>query len=250
MARVTQTEAYWRDEYTVTPEDEAALLDFFLEQGKPLTLKTIANFLLRRRVEDESPSAEGSGTYAPTDHFEVGTRLIFPQLEGAIGEVVAVRPGENERYGEFEVIRVRLHGQKEEREFATGLSNFRLRSTIAELQPRRSAQELFEEYGGYVMEAAEYGLETSGSFAAFGPHWLPTAMLVPFHEGHFNIAEAMIDVVGSPLSPDELLTELPVQDGATSGMKRFSLNYALSRQKNFVNIGTAIDPKWQLRDRN
>jgi hypothetical protein len=75
---------------------------------------------------------------------------------------------------------------------------------------------------------------------------LPRALLVEIHEGHLNIAEAMIDMVGSSLSPQELLPELEIASNLSDAIKTFSLNYVLAQDNRFKNVGSELEPKWEL----
>jgi hypothetical protein len=246
MARVAQTEEYWRDDFTIEPRDETTLQEYLLQHGTPLTTDEIAHYLMDRQLSPVKRARRGgNGAYAPTESYEVGDELTFPLLDGLVGEVVESRPGRNERYGEFSVIRVRFDELGEAREFATGLREGVLQmagSAESWMEP----EEIVARFSPYVQETVEETLGKSDSFVRFGPYWLPRLMLVDFHEGHRNIAEAMIDITGEAMTPVELLTEIPVEDEASSEVKQFSLNYALSRDARFTNVGTALNPRWFL----
>lgn len=248
MPRATQTEEFWRDEFDVREADETALQEFFIQQGKPLPADAIARQLMERRVGTiRRGSAGDNGSYSPTSQYEVGQTIAFPLLDQGSGEVVGIRPGENDRYGSFDVIQVRFDGEEKAREFATNLDNYTLGMPGESQEPELSAEELYALYGPYVLESAEWALSRSANFTRLAGQWLPTVMLVTFHEGHLNIADAMIDVIGEPMGADELLPELSVEEEASDEVKRFSLNHALSRDSRFVNNGTEEQPRWFLR---
>lgn len=243
MAKKPKNESYWRDSFSVTEEEELALQTHFEDQGAPMRLHAIARFLVAQQLEEDATA--NAGVYTPQDRYEAGQKLTFPALDGTVGEVLEVRPGNNPRYGDFEVITVRLKGEKQKREFAAGAENLHLHGNNA-LAPRLSEEEIFTNFGDVIEETTLAALEDSGDYVMLGTEWLPRALLVEFHEGHRNIAEAMIDMVGAPLSTEELLPELEVDSTKSTAIKRFSLNYALGQDNRFKNLGNESEPKWDL----
>lgn len=244
MAKTPKNETYWRDSFSVTEEDDMTLQSYFEDQGAPLSLDAIAHFLVQQQVADEAIA--NAGVYAPQEHYEVGQKLTFPPLNGAVGEVVGVRPGNNPRYGDFEVIAVQFAGQKSTREFVAGTQTIRLHGGDNAMAPRLSEAEIFAQFGEVIEETVLAALEDSGEYVTNGNEWLPRAMLVNFHAGHLNIAEAMIDMVGSPLTPEELLPEMEVQSSLPVAAQRFSLNHALGQDPRFKNVGNDATPQWHL----
>jgi hypothetical protein len=248
MARATQTEDFWRDEFDILPEDESALQEHFIQQGTPLTTDEVARFLMERRLlgKKKRRSGETGRKYDPTERYEVGESIIFPALAGEVGEVVGMREGQNERYNQFQVLQVHFAELEAQREFAAELEA--APSRLAQLgdEPLLDADELYERFGGYVRDIADHALEASGSFINQGASWLPQFMLVALHEGHANIAEAMIDITSEAMPTAEVLKELPVTEEATDAVKQFSLNHLLSRDPRFVNVGTEEQPVWHL----
>jgi hypothetical protein len=246
MARETQTEEYWRDDFTITPADENTLQEYFLQQGSPLSTQEIATYLMERQLSAGKRARRASkSTYAPTETFEVGAELTFPLLDGQVGEVVGTRAGRNPRYGEWNVIQVRFDDSYPTREFAVGLQEGILQSA-GTAEPWLEPDEIVARFSPYVRETVEETLGKSSNFVRLGAAWLPRLMLVDFHEGHRNIAEAMIDITGEPMSPAELLTEIPLDEDGSDDLKQFSLNYALTRDERFSNVGTDAEPRWFL----
>jgi hypothetical protein len=243
MAKKPKNENYWRDSFSVTEEEELALQTYFDDKGTPMSLDAIARFFVAQQLEEDATA--NAGIYTPQDKYEVGQKLTFPALEGAVGEVVEVRPGNNPRYGDFEVIKVQLKGEKQKREFAAGAEGIQLRGDHA-LAPRLSEAEIFANYRDSIEETSLAALEDSGDYVTNGREWLPRALLVDIHEGHLNIAEAMIDMVGSSLTSQELLPELEIESNTSEAIKTFSLNYVLAQDNRFKNVGSELEPKWEL----
>ncbi len=245
MARATQTEAFWRDEFSITDDEELALQDYFLEAAKPRSVEEVSRFLVQRHTAADQPAGP-VGQYQPNEKYEAGQLLVFPTLDGQTGEVVGVREGNNPRHGNFDVIEVALKGEDSPRSFVAGLENFRIRGASDALSPLLSSEEIFANYGQYVVETVQYLFEDSDDYVEYHNMWLPRGMLIEFHEGYLNIAEAMIDMVAGSLTTDELLTEMEVSGEASPVLKQFSLNYALETDPRFTNNGTVDAPVWSL----
>lgn len=247
MPRATQTEEFWRDDYSLTEQDESDLQEYFLQRGIPLSPDEIARQLVVGKVGDGGQGDGASnGQYSPIHRYEAGQKVSFPSLEGEMGEILETRAGHNPTHGAFTVLRVRFAARNETREFASEVQDFVLREVGESNEPLLSAAEIYERFGPYVLESVEWALSRSRNFVRYGGRWLPTLMLVTFHEGHLNIADAMIDVMGTAMTPIELLTEMPASEEAGDEVKRFSLNHTLARDKRFVNQGTDEQPHWYL----
>lgn len=247
MAKAVFTEEFWRDRFTINEKDETALQEYFLQESKPLTTEAIARHLMYRLLDQQGRSGGGGSGYHPAAQYEVGDELTFPALDDASGKVVAVRDGENDRYGPFRVIEVQFNGSDSTREFASEFADLDNRYAGGGDEPPMSHEEAVELFQPYAEETVEATLENSDAFVQFGAYWLPRLMLVNFHEGHCNIAEAMVDITGEPMPTGDLLTEIPVEEQANDTIKRFSLNHALGQDERFVNSGTAEEPLWFLK---
>lgn len=247
MSRVTETEKFWRDDFTVTPDEEVDLQEYYLKHNQPMSLSEVTRYLMERQHRGRLEAHKASkGSYRPTGSYELGDLLMFPSLEGEVGEVIATRTGENKRYGSFQVIKVRFDRRGESREFATELSTANSHLLEAVEEPPMSLDDLFARFAALAQEEVEAALEASDNFVCFGGLWLPKMMLITFHEGHANIAEAMIDIMGEPLPASELLKEIPITDESSEAIRRFSLNYQLSQDARFTNVATDDSPLWYL----
>ncbi|MGB0386475.1 MAG: hypothetical protein ACPGWR_16815 [Ardenticatenaceae bacterium] len=246
MARVTQTEKFWREDFTITVADEIELQEYFFQKNTALHINDIVRLLMEWRLSGASPETEvSSNKYDPTSSYQTGQKMYFSSLDGAVGEVMTIRDGMNDRYGTFRVMQVYFPKRKETREFAIELNDFEVRGN-GESQPALTPEDLYNRYGRYIRQSAELELGGSPNFVHLAEQWLPTIMLVNFHEGHCNIADAMIDIMGVPMSTAELLTEMPIPQHANREVKLFSLNYAFTKDKRFNNVGTDEQPLWFL----
>jgi hypothetical protein len=243
MAKTPKTETYWRDTFSVTEEDDLALQQYFSEHGAPLPLSAIARVVVQQQLAADASA--NAGHYDPQGTFRKGETLIFPRRNNAVGEVVSVRDGQNPRYDDFQVIGVRFEGQKAVREFVANAPSIQLRGGNGSSAPRLSENEIFARYEATILETTQAALEDSGEYATDGDLWIPQALLPTIHEGHLNIAEAMIEMVGSSLTSADLLPELDIADGDTP-INRFALNQALRDDARFSNAGSADAPAWTL----
>lgn len=250
--RRTQSETFWKKEFAVDSDDLEHLYNLFLEHGSPRTIQELTVALIEGRCQREEATIRrelARGTvYQPQANYALGEQVVFPALDFAVGTVVGDREGHNPEYGDFRVIRVRLEGQEGEREFAAQLQqSHRLNLTPEAENHLWSAEVLYKHYGATVQQQLLDHLSAGTEFAHFGDQWLPHVALVEVHVGHRNIAEAVLDVNNRPMSSDELLREIDLSTDASLSAQLFSLNYTLSRDSRFDDVGYEGQVLWFLR---
>lgn len=250
--RRTQSKTFWETEFTVDESDLEHLYNLFLEDESPRTIQELTLALIEGRCRREEAALRrelARGTlYQPRNSYSLGEQIVFPALNFAVGTVVGEREGHNPEYGDFKVIRVRLEGEETEREFAAELDQpHRLNLTPEAENQQASAKELYQRYGSIVQQKLLDYLSTETEFAHFDDRWLPKMTMVQVHVGHLNIAEAVLDVNNQPMSPEELLPQLDLPTDANPEARLFSLNYALSQDTRFDNVGYGDKVLWYLR---
>ncbi len=259
IKRNTQRAKYWQEKFSVTDEDLEHFYDLIIDNGKPCTIGDLALALVRSRCQKEEETikaelAKGS-PFQPKDHYELGQKLIFPVLDYALATVVKVRPGHNPEHGDFQVIEVQFEDSGEIREFASELQTpHKLNredgeSALLQMEGLDSPEELYHRYGPNIKSKLLERLSDSAGldFVCFGGEWFLKSLMADIHVGHLNIAEAMLDVNGGPLSGQELLKELELPVEIEPAIKIFSLNYALSQDERFDDVGTDEQVLWFLR---
>jgi len=255
----TQTQSYWQDEFAVTQEDIEFIYSLLIETGTPLLSDEIARALIEERVEKEINqirlNLKRGRIYQPRDEYKVGDGIVFPALDGKFGVVVAERPGYNPEYGDFTVIQVQIEGENKAREFASRLTAPHKQNrgdsadAILASLSNASSDEIFALYGRLIQQKVEQALFSSDNldFVRFGKAWYLKGLLADVHIGHRNIVEAVLDVNGAPLGPEELLRQIDLPPDIPAEARLFSLNYALEHDERFVDVGADDRVLWFLR---
>ncbi|MBC7263574.1 MAG: hypothetical protein H5T64_04350 [Chloroflexi bacterium] len=249
----TQRAEYWQ-EFAVHDEDLVHLYEWLTSDGQPHTLDELALQVVEQRCRDEEESlakeVERGRIYQPESEYQVGETLVFTALDYAVGEVIAVRPGDNPAYGDFSVIAVRMKPHGEVREFAANFKPPHALNRAAERQAAGSREvspsQLYQMYGEVVRGHLVKALRADPEFVHWDHMWFLRSAMPEVTIGHLNIAEAMIDMAGKPLPPQEILAELDFPAGTKPAAQLFALNYALSRDERFTDIGTSDKPLWFL----
>ena len=257
IERKIQTEAFWHQEFAVTDQDMADLEELFLEEHRPMTVSELARSLVVSYCQREESLIQrqlAKGTvYRPNASFEIGEQLVFPHLEFALGTVVSVRDGHNPEYDDFKVVSVKFDDGKQgkQREFAAELKEphklaFSNESSWAEALVL-SPDFLWDSYGKVVSARLVERFQSESDLVHFRGQWLPKDMAVDVHIGLLNIAEAMLDMQGHPLPPQQLLSELDLPKEVPERVKVFSLNTVMSQDKRFGDVGDDQQVVWGLR---
>lgn len=254
IQRKTQTAEYWQ-EFVLSPADIEFLQNLLLDAEQPISTHVLAEALIGEhcRREEAALRAELSrGTiYQPKKRFAVGETVLFPALDFRLGEVVAVRPGVNPEYGEFEVITVDFGPDRRQRSFAAGLTApHKLNVNTPELLITGSAEppaRLLATVAAALPAALRAQLARQPDFAVFEDRWLLRSLLADIHVGHLNIAEAAIEMRGAPVETAALLADLDLPAGIKPDVLAFSLNSALSADGRFDQVGPGETRCWVLR---
>lgn len=259
LQRPTQTAAFWRDQFEVTADDVEFLYQYLLDHQTPMRLDELAialitEYLRRENARIEQELSKGA-IYMPKQRYQLGQKVVFPAMEFAVGEVIGVRPGQNPEHGDFEVIKVRFPDRQKPLEFAAALpGSHRLNEVNGDRllhdDSLLSAEEIYQLYKTDIDESLLFALEESDRSSAFvqvDNQWLLADMLAEVHIGHLNIAEAMIEMQGKPLSADELLNEVDLDSNVSRPMRVTSLNYAMGKDERFARLNAPNGVVWFLR---
>jgi hypothetical protein len=254
IQRKTQSSSYWAD-YVIGSEDLQYLSTLLVEDELPRSTQELSQALVRHHARQEEALIEralSEGTpYRPKRSYEVGERVVFPTLDYRAGEVVNVRPGHNPEYDPFKVIEVAFD-EGEAREFAAEFENGHplneKTATAIDAEDLRSPEELASLHGPKLADRLEERLESEPDFIRLADKWFRRDLLVDVHEGHLNLAEAVLDVAGGgPLPTEALLGDVELPEEISPQLRVFSLNYALQQDQRFDEVGPSGQVLWYLR---
>ncbi|MCB0045188.1 MAG: hypothetical protein KDD92_07160 [Caldilineaceae bacterium] len=259
LQRPTQTAAFWRDQFEVTSDDLEFLYNLLLDAQAPKSREDLAvalagEYLRRENATIETELAKGD-IYLPKESYAEGQTLVFPALDFAVGDVLSVRDGQNPEHGKFDVIAVQLAGEDAPREFAAALQTpHRLSegggNVLLDDGALLSAEEIYSLYNDDIDDSLLFALEEGSrreDFVEVEAQWLLADMLAEVHIGHLNIAEALIEVAGHPLSAQTMLGDLDLDENVPKTMRLISLNHALNKDKRFDTVEKDGRTLWYLK---
>ncbi len=251
--RRTQTAEYWLEEFAANGEDLEHLYEWLVEESEPRTIEQLSFRIMKHRCDREEEALLKQGDrgviYQPQDEYEVGQRIVFPTFDYAAAEVLAVRDGNNPRYGPFRVIKVQLENESASREFAAGLqSDHALQGSAALLEDTDllTVDQLYALYGQNVREQVDNALSQSDDFVHFAGSWYLRGLIPQVTPFHLNIAEAMIYERGQPLTLSELLEEVEFPPETKASAQEYALSHGLNHDPRFAELGTGSKSAWYL----
>jgi hypothetical protein len=252
---VSSSEVYWTD-FNVSDEDLDAIFNLLLEREAPLTTLEMVASLVEKRLsmlEEEAKLAKENDIqdYLPAGTYEVGKILRFPAFSNAVGSVIAVRKGENPDLGSFDVIQVEFQEDGRQVEFAAHLEKHVL-NDLPDPEVLKSDFErpefIIKNFGDSIGARLEERLDSNDDILRIAGRWFPKPLLADVHEGHLNLAEAVLDVAeGGPLPTSALLEHVDLPSDLDPLLAEFSLDYALQENERFDEVGPAGQVLWFLK---
>lgn len=250
---------HWARSFTVTDDDIEYLTGLLLERETPLKVDDLAHALIERRLEQQAAALQEKyrdvRVYNPEQSYEVGQRVMFPALEYAFGTVRGLRPGNNPDYGTFNVIEVEFDSASSmPREFAADYPNHKL-SLEAEAGGSQlpgasdlTANEILSTSRRQIASTVEEALRANGDLVNVAGRWFPRSLMLDVNEGYLNLAEAALDINSdSPMSTEQILTEIGGLGNSPLELQIFSLNYALNADDRFDEVGPVDTVLWYLK---
>jgi len=256
--RPSQTPAFWQSEFQITEETIESLYNSFLEIGEPRSIDDISLFVVQETLEAEERAIRAElqqgKLYRPDQHYELNDKLVFPRFEYAIGTVVGIRDGHNPYAGDFTVLEVEFAGPPSARiAVAADLKAPHVLSTTdgkpsGEEEGPTPAQKLYAQFQHIIRPRVEEALRARDDFVEFNHRWFLADLLVEVQEGLLNIVDAAIDISGTPQNVDAIIEQIELQKdgGSITDTLRFSVNYRLTQDPRFINVGTEDRVLWFL----
>ena len=241
--------------YEISDRDLEFIYNLLLDREVPLTPAEMARALVDERLASLRADADAERaaeipSYLPTEGYQVGQALRFPQLGGRAGRVTAIRPGENPALGPFEVISVVFEGE-DPREYAARLPDHalsRVPDDNALPEGEISVDSILKAHGRMLETKLTDRLAKTPDIVRIAGRWFPTQLLADVTVGHLNLAEAVLDVSGGgPLPTSDLLPHLGLPESVDPLLSAFSVDYALQEDERFDEVGPAGQVLWYLR---
>lgn len=241
---------FWKTLGTTSDDLERAY-NFILERGAPASSRELAAHLIEWRVREEEKriaeaAARRAPVYQPKESYAVNQRLVFTAMNNREGVVQKIRPGENPRLGEFQVMSVLLDGENKPREFAMAYSHpHPLNEDVTVVVEMPSREEAVAQYGEMVRENLLKQLRTNKEFVHLDDGWFLRGLLPEVHAGYLNLAEAAIEQANDALKTSDLLKVLEIPEPRKSAAD-FALRLALANDARFEDVGPENNARWFL----
>jgi hypothetical protein len=255
LAEVAPTlDTNW-DSFEVSDDDLHFIYNLLLEREAPLTTGEMVASLIDHRLDrarsSPPPSGASAALYRPGDNHAVGDTLLFSHPARRRGRVIQKRPGENPDLPAFQVIQVEFDGGAGVREFASSLADHPLNAPpvpAQEVDGGATGEDVRSRHGRRIEEALTTRLNGAPDIVRIAGRWFPKALVAEIHEGHLNLAEAVLDVAGGgPTATRALLAHMEMPAGLDPLLAEFSLDYALQEDPRFDEVGPAGQVLWHLR---
>ncbi len=250
----TFNDSYWTEEFTVTDNDLEFLNNLFLEEETPLLTPDLIKRLIHHHIESEvrmikKYSAQGT-IYRPSQTFQVGQEIVFPALGFESGKVTGQRAGQNPDYGNFTVISVDFNGGKR-REFASALSvdhklNTDTLTNIEDLKP--DPDKIYQRHKRILTPIIVDALKQNEDMLFIAKRWFLKSLLLEMDLGFLNLSEAILDMSnGGPMLTKDIADAIGFGTDANPILQTVSLDYGLSKDTRFDEVGPAGQVLWFLR---
>lgn len=252
------SETYWNS-FNVNDKDVERVYAYMLEKGDASPTGELARTVIGARShEEQERRARLNSTaqlYQPKTAYEVGQRLIFSAMNDVEGTITGVRPSDNPRVTPYQVASVAFADGKT-LEFAT---NYEGAHPLNEAKPvvlgaaDETPEEIYKRFGANIERTLVSRLRADKEFVEQNGTWLLRDALSSIDEFGLNIIEASIEQDNIGMTTADLARVLKNDAGMNldiEGPKRdttlFSLNFALTRDERFVDVGPRGETRWFL----
>jgi hypothetical protein len=249
---------HWARNFSIEPDDIDTLINLLLEKEAPLTIQQLMRVLIENRLDREYAALEERfkdvHVYNPEHHYDVGSRIAFPAFSYSTAMVTGVRSGTNDEYGPFSVIAVKFDEDESEREFASEFEPDHVLKTadtdggIPMVSEDITVDDIVAEVGAKVSAELEASLQQNDSLVCIVNQWFPVDLILEINDGHLNLVEAVLDIMGGgPLPTDSMIEQIGgLSAEAPMSLQTFSLNYVLNDDPRFDEVGPAGEVLWYL----
>lgn len=251
---------HWANHFSIEESDIEYLTTLLLEKETPMTTYELTLAMIERRLEQESAEFEerfkDTLVYNPSQTYETGQKLAFPQFGFSTATIQSVRDGVNPEYGEFKVAAVAFEDEPDkEREFAFALTTPHKLSveddeqnTAPDQMSQMTPEEVYKTSGKTISKRLVEELIDREDLTRIGNAWFPQELMIEVNDGHLNLTEAVLDIAGGgPLPTTTILDQIgSISESSPVSLQVFSLNYALNRDRRFDEVGPTGEILWYL----
>ncbi len=252
---------HWANNFDFEESDIEYLMNLLLEKETPMTTRELTVAVITRRLEEEATAFEerfkDTLLYNPSQSYTVGQKLTFPQFGFATAKVIDIRDGINPEYGEFKVASVTFENDdaKTSREFAVDLQVDHKLSSQAQssdsspgVPKQMSPSEVYQAAGSAISKKLINEMKSRDDLTRVAQAWFPRELIIEINEGHLNLTEAVLDIAeGGPLPTTSILDQIgTISESSPTSLQVFSLNYALSQDRRFDEVGPSGEILWYL----
>lgn len=237
----------------VTDKELEDIYNFLLETESPLDKFDITKFLIERTIDLYekqllAESTHAGENYLPEKTYQVGEELVFPALGKIKGVITAVRDGNNPEFPELQVIEVQFK-DKSKKLFAANLQVHILNDPLPEkTDDLLNATYVYDTFGFVLSERIVDACSRSEDLVCIAKQYFPRSLLIEIGIGHLNLCEAVLEMAGGgPLSTAELINQIELPTSDNSQLTEFSLNYALTKDGRFDEVGPTGTILWFLK---
>ncbi len=250
---------HWASNFKVEAEDIEFISNMLLEKETPLSTEELATKIVENRLQQEVAALEeryaGTTIYNPAQIHNTGQRLLFPNLDYQTAVITDKRVGQNDEYGEFNVIQVTFDDDEEiSREFASELQVDHVLNLLDDDTSNAllgdnqvSAEQILEEFGDIIIKKINDRLRQNDDLVHVARKWFPRDLIIETNEGHHHLAEAILDMnFGGPLATETIIKEIGGLGDNPMSLQVSSFNYALNRDQRFEEVGPSGEVMWYL----
>ncbi|MDQ7025965.1 MAG: hypothetical protein Q9P44_10450 [Anaerolineae bacterium] len=251
----------WTENFTISDEELDYLVNVLLERETPMTTRELAHLLIETRLQKAqdllTKQYKDTQVYIPAKQYDVGTRLVFTEMALATATVTAVRSGNNETYGAFDVIAVKFDEANHNiganpREFAANLATEHILNTVIEENPLTTnsdidIDETLEANNAHILRTTLAALKEHSALERVAGFWFPRELVMDCDMGVMHLSEAVLDMAGGgPLAPEDIIEQIGGLGDAPLKLQVFSLNFALNNDDRFDEVGSLGQVMWFL----
>ncbi len=248
----------WARNFQINETDVDFLVNYMLEKETPLSSQAIGRLVVERHLQAEVEAIaeryQDVRLYSPAESYAVGDAIVHPAFDLASATITATRTGNNPQYGDFTVLTADFEDGTTRELAADFQPEHKLSTETADgmqglVGQNLTVDDILEDAGDIIDSQIDTALAENDTLVVLAKAWFPRDLIIEADEGHLNLAEAVIDMMGGePLPTATVLEQIGgISTGSPQSLQVFSMNYAMNNDKRFVEVGPTGEVLWTLR---